>query len=187
MVMFWTCSLPCQMVFGSKSMKFHELIKGFGPAFAEAHGGVFFGAFLRPVHDTGGVAGFAAGDCLKGDDGGEEGIRIGFPIRQVAVGEDELFVRHDFEEDANVGELFAFGAAHGCLAGASGAEVDLTGGRGPRLRREPLHEQLWLRPTGVEFFTRHVGLANEDEDEFAFRQWGFDGSRQWHELKGWGG
>src|SRR5262245_13799194 len=144
----------------------NELIERLAPPVAEAHAIVRIAILLVLMHGKRGV--FRSFSVrLHHDDRGEgrnvEG-GIGWPVAGLERhGPDELAVRHDLEEAADVRYVLTFRRAHHRAEDAAGAEVDFAIDRLPRGRREPFLDLLGHSPRRPYQLGRDVDHALQNE------------------------
>src|SRR5215472_9683881 len=143
-----------------------ELIERLAPPIAEAHAIVRIAILLVLMHGKRGVF-RSLSVRLHHDDRGEGGDIEGGIGRPVAGlerhGPDELAVRHDLEEAADVRYLLTLRRAHHRAEDAAGAKVDFAIDRFPRRRREPFLEMLGHGPRRPYELGRDVDHALENK------------------------
>src|SRR5262245_36039493 len=144
----------------------NELIERLAPPVAEAHAIVRIAILLVFMHGEGGV--FRSFSMRLQNDDRSEGRDIeggiGRPVAgRKRHGPDELAVRHDLEEAANVGYVLTFRGAHHRAEDAAGAKVDFAIDRFPRRRREPFLDVLGHGPRRPYELGRDVDHALQNE------------------------
>src|SRR5262245_1388177 len=143
-----------------------ELIERLAPALAEAHAVMGVAALLVLMHGERGV--FRSFSVRLHHDDRGEGRNIEGRIGRPEAGRkrhrpNELAVRHDLEEAADVGYVFAFRRAHHRAEDAAGTKVDFAIDRFPRRRHEPFLDMRGHGPRRPYELGRDVDHALQNE------------------------
>src|SRR5262245_36714173 len=143
-----------------------ELIERLAPALAEAHAIVRITILLVLMHGKRGV--FRSFSVRLHHDDRSKGRNIeggiGWPVAgRKRHGPDELAVRHDLEETADIRDVLTFRRAHHRAEDAAGAKVDFAIDRFPRRRREPFLDMRGHGPRRPYELGRDVDHALQNE------------------------